>query len=391
MFSRRPLLAFISIAFIIALAALGPLAQSGVHPKPTPTPEQDDAERVFIEEVRIPVFAFDEKGRFDPTLQTDDVLVVEDGVPQQVKSVLRVEASVVIALGTGWDLDPIVRANTTRDVALSVLASLRDGDRVAAIQFSGKTDVLQDWTGERSQVARAIKSKLASGSGSNLSRAVKRAVEMLMTQPVGNRHLVLVTDGIDTASSKDYEDAVKRLIAAQATLHVISYTEVARVQMKQPWWKTPKEAPGATQARADQATVGIDPTRPPGMRGPGINPVSVNSGMRIDPALRRRRKEAEREMQRGEARLKSLTEETGGRILLPDSIEGMIVEGASVAHEIDSQYVVTYRPKRSLRGASATEYRKIHVGARRIGLSLRARRGYVVGSMRQPEAKPQGQ
>ncbi len=390
MFSRRPVLIFISVAFIITLAALGTLAQSGVRPKPSPAPEQDDTERVFIEEVRIPVFAFDEKGRFDPSLETDDVLIVEDGVPQQVKSVQRVAASVLLVLGTGWDLDPIVRANTTRDVALSVLASLRDGDRVAALQFSAKTDLLQGWTDERSRVARAVKSKLASGSGSNLSRAVKRAVEMLMTQPVGNRHLVLVTDGIDTASSKDYEDAVKRLIAAQVTLHVIGYNEVAREQMQKPWWKAPEEHPGATQARADQATVGLDPTRPPGMRGSGINPVSVNTGMRIDPALRRRRKEAEREMQRGEARLKSLTEETGGRILLPDSIEGMIVEGANVAREIDSQYVVTYRPKRPLRGASATEYRKIHVGARRIGLSLRARRGYVVSSMRQPEAKPQG-
>ena len=95
-------------------------------------------------------------------------------------------------------------------------------------------------------------------------------------------------------------------------------------------------------------------------------------------------------MMRGESRLKSLTEETGGRILMPDSIEGMIAEGTGVAREIDSQYVVTYKPKRPLRNAPLTEYRKIHVGARRIGLSLRARRGYVVGSMRPPDAKPQG-
>jgi hypothetical protein len=121
------------------------------------------------------------------------------------------------------------------------------------------------------------------------------------------------------------------------------------------------------------------------MRGGGINPPSVNGGMRIDPALRRRRREAEREMMRGEARLKSLTEETGGRILMPESVEGMMTEGGAVAREIDSQYVVTYSPKRPLRRAQPTEYRKIHVGARRQGLNLRARRGYIVGTMRQPE------
>jgi VWFA-related protein len=379
----RPPVIFFS-AFYILLLAVPLCAQSGVHPRPTPTPDEE-AESVYVEEVRIPVFAYDEKGRIDQHLEVDDVLVVEDEVPQQVKSVRRTPASVVVVLGTGWDLDPIVRANTTRDVALSVIENLRDGDRLAVLQFNNRVDTLQGWTGDRAGAARAVKSKLVSGEGSNLSRAVRRAVELLAEQPVGNRHLVLVTDGIDTANSKDYDDAIKRLIASQTTLHVISYTAVAREQIKLPWWKAPPEAPGAAQARADQATVGIDPTRPPGMRGPGVNPPSVNSGVRIDPALRRRRKEAEREMERGEARLKSLTEETGGRLLLPDSIEGMVVEGGGVARDIDSQYVVTYSPRRPLRRAPATEYRKIHVGARRLGLTLRARQGYVVGSMRQPD------
>jgi VWFA-related protein len=384
---RRISLIFASAAFAVALSAAPLRAQSGVRPKPTPTPQDDEAERIYTEEVRLPVFAYDEQGRPDIHLERDDVLIVEDDVPQEVKSVRRVPASVVLVLGTGWDLDPIVRANDTRDIALSVIAGLKEGDRLAVIQFNSRTDTLQAWTPERAAAARAVKSKLASGSGSDLSKAIKRATEMLAQTPVGNRHLVLVTDGIDTASSKDREDAVKRLIASQATLHVISYTAVAGEAVKQPWWKNPPEKPGATQSRADQATVGIDPTRPPGMRGPGINPISVNSGITFDPALRRRRKEAEREMMRGESRLKTLTEETGGRILLPETVEGMVTEGAAVARDIDSQYVVTYTPKRPLRRASATEYRKIHVGARRVGLTLRARRGYVVGSMRQPEPK----
>ena len=388
MFLRRLPHLTASALFALLLAA-NAAAQSGVRPRPTPTPTPDDeeTESVFTEEVRIPVFAFDEKGNFDAALATDDVLVVEDDVPQQVKSVRRTPASVVLLLGTGWDLDPIVRANTTRDVALSVIRNLREGDGLAVVQFNGKVDTLQGWTGDKLEAVRTVRSKLVSGEGSNLSRGIKRAVELLAERPVGNRHLVIIADGIDMAGTKEREDATKRLVASQTTLHVISYTEVAREQIKQPWWKAPPEAPGATQSRTDQATVGIDPTRPPGMRGPGINPPDVNSGIRIDPGLRRRRKEAEREMQRGEARLKSLTEETGGRLRSPNSEEGMSVEAASVAREIDSQYVITYSPKRPLRRAAATEYRRIHVGARRQGLTLRARRGYVVGTMRQPEVK----
>src|SRR5215208_6650682 len=218
----------VSALFVLLLAA--PLcAQSGVRPRPTPKPaDEEETESIFTEEVRIPVFAFDEKGNYDATLAVDDVLVVEDDVPQQVKSVRRTPASVVLLLGTGWDLDPVVRANTTRDVALSVIRNLREGDSLAVVQFNGKVDTLQAWTGDHPQAVRAVRSKLFSGEGSNLSRGIKRAVELLSERPVGNRHLVIVTDGIDTAGAKDYEDARKRLIASQTTLHVLSYAEVAR-------------------------------------------------------------------------------------------------------------------------------------------------------------------
>ena len=225
--SLRRLPPSLASALLVLLFAAPLCAQSGVRPRPTPTPEEE-TESVFVEEVRIPVFAYDEKGRIDQRLEVDDVLVVEDEVPQQVKSVRRTPASVVLALGTGWDLDPIVRANTTGDVALSVIRNLREGDRLAVIQFSGRVETLQGWTEDRERAARAVRSKLASGQGSNLSRAVRRAAELLAEQPVGNRHLVLVTDGIDTASSKDYEEAVRRLIASQTSLQVISFCSDAR-------------------------------------------------------------------------------------------------------------------------------------------------------------------
>jgi len=378
----RPRLLSSLVLFVALLASVAgdAFAQSGVRPKPSPTPEEE-TEAIFVEEVRIPVFAFDEEGRFDSRLEIDDVLVVEDDVPQQVKSVQRLPASVVLLFGTGWDLNPVVRADTTRDIGLRVLASLRDGDRVAAVQYNAKVEVLQGWTAERAEAARSVRSKLQSGKGSNLSLGIRRAVELLREQPVGNRHLVIIADGIDTASSKEYEEAVRRLIAAQTTLHVISYSEMGRRELTKKWQR-PKEAPGMTQSRADMATVGIDPTRPPGMRGVGINPPDVNSGVRFDPAMRRQRKAAEREMKRGESRLKTLTEETGGRILLPLSVEEMVERGAEVAKEIDAQYVVTYRPKRPLRRSPTTEFRRVHVGARRIGLRVRSRRGYVVGAMR---------
>ena len=139
----RPLPDLLASALFVLLLAAPLCAQSGVRPRPTPKPEEEETESVYTEEVRIPVFAFDEKGNYDGTLTVDDVLVVEDDVPQQVKSVRRTPASVVLLLGTGWDLDPVVRASTTRDVALAVIRNLREGDGLAVVQYNGKVDILQ--------------------------------------------------------------------------------------------------------------------------------------------------------------------------------------------------------------------------------------------------------
>jgi VWFA-related protein len=399
--SRRPslvLVALLAVIIVVCAAAPAPaFGQRGPVARPTPRPAEED-EQVFTEEVRIPIFAYDEQGRFDPTLEIDDVLVVEEEVPQQVKSVRRIPASVLLLLGTGSELNPAVRLQTTRQIALNVVSNLREGDSVAAVQFNNRAEVIQGWTTDRTQAARTLRSKLAFGRGSRLSQALIRAAAYLREQPIGNRHLVVVTDGVEAPARFDPKDAllvlgidtpetkaqaaeaVRQLIAAQTTLHIISYATIGKKTMKER--EKPKESPGATQSRADIATVGIDPTLPPGMSRGGIHPPSVNTGLRIDPQLKKINKAYERAMKKGEDRLKSLTDETGGWLLLPTTDEEMIAEGADVAREIGAQYVVTYRPKRPLATAPATEYRRIRVSPRRIGLNLRARRGYVVGAMR---------
>ncbi|HEX5707887.1 MAG TPA: vWA domain-containing protein, partial [Pyrinomonadaceae bacterium] len=224
------------VALFIASFASTTFAQSGVRPKPSPSPE--DEERIFTEEVRIPVFAYDAKGRFDPTLGVDDVLVVEDDTPQQVKSVQRIPASVLLVLGTGSEWNPAVRTQTTREIALSILSNLREGDSIAALQFNSRTEVVQPWTTDREEAARALRSRLELGRGSRLTQALLRASQMFEGLPVGNRHLILVTDGVEAPRRVDYRDllltlgvetaaeraqvaeATRRLIATQATVHV---------------------------------------------------------------------------------------------------------------------------------------------------------------------------
>ena len=75
-----------------------------------------------------------------------------------------------------------------------------------------------------------------------------------------------------------------------------------------------------------------------------------------------------------------LSKDTNGEFTLPESNEEMLEKTALIARIIDSSYVVTYVPKRSLSDSSAGEIRNIEVSSRRPDLQVQARRKLIVSS-----------
>src|SRR5207244_3269301 len=142
----------------------------------------------------------------------------------------------------------------------------------------------------RDVALQVLKTKVSSGKRDVFSDAIAAAAREIQDRPEGSRHVVLITDGVDTAGVKaERAKALKQLIAARATVHILSYTEFVRKTNDQ-----------------------------------------------------------------------------------------MVSEANAVARDIGAEYVITYRPKRPLAAAEPGEYRRIQVTSRRVGLSLRSRRGYVV-------------
>jgi len=347
--------------------------QASPQSSPTPVKEQDSV-KVFTEEVRLPVVALDAYGHYDPTLELDDILVLEDGVAQQLRSVRHVPANVLFLLDTGGESSGLGGASKstslTRVVASQLVARLQEGVSVAVMQSGNSTEMLQPWTTDKATVLRTLKTKLISTKRSRVSEAIANASVQLRERPEGSRHIVMITDGVDTPGSKvDRAEAMRQLIAARATVHIISYTEFVRQKSDQP----SSIVAGQRPPSSDPITA-TDPTLPPGTtRSP-----SYGVRLTFDPAMRRLRKAYEAEVKKSEQALKNVAEETGGKILLPLNSEEMLAQANEVARAIGAEYVVTYRPKRPLAEASPGEYRRIEVASRRVGLSLQSRRGYIV-------------
>lgn len=366
-------------------------AQRG-NPVPSPTPPGNDQEpiKVFTEEVRLPIVAVDQYGHFDPTVNPEDVLIQEDNVPQEIKSVRRIPASVLLLLGTGGGPNPAMRTNTTREAALRLLGQLHPTDRIAVMQFSNLVEQLQAWTDRHSDVAQTLRNKLHSANGSLLAPAIRAAAAMLRFEPEGNRHLVLVSDGVDVPDGRasyqelltvlktnptqiatrksEWDAAIKELMAAQVTVHIISYAAYAR----NVYQNKVKESTNIGVIRSPDLPAGSGPNLP-GRSAPRMG-ISIN----FDPQMRKLRKAYENAMKNAEPRLSGLADETGATLRQPADAELMLTEAEAVAREIGSQYVVTYLPKRPLSESPAGEYRRIQISTRRIGLVVRSRRGYVV-------------
>jgi len=345
-------------------------------PQPSPTPEKEqDSVRVFTEEVRLPVMAFDAYGHYDPTLVLDDVLVLEDGVAQQLRSLRHIPANVLFLLDTGGEssgLGGVSKSTSlTRAVASQLVTKLEDGASIAVIQSGNSAEVVQPWTTDKAIVLRTLKNKLISSKRSRISEAIAAAGVELKDRPEGSRHVVMITDGVDSPGSKiDRAEATRRLIAARATVHIISYTEFVRQKTDN---NSSAVSTGPRPTSSDPITA-TDPTQPPGTtRSP-----SYGVGIRFDPAMKRKRKAYEADVKKSQQALNNIAEETGGNMMLPVDRQEMLAEANEVARAIGAEYVVTYRPKRPLADAQPGEYRRIEVASRRVGLSLQARRGYVV-------------
>lgn len=371
------LLKFVLLPLTLALAisAFAQQKQQAPVPRPTPPDEQDEPVKVFTEEVRLPVVAVDQYGHYDPTVVPDDILVLEDGVAQQIRSVRHIPANVLLVLDTGGELSGLggfaKRTSLTRDAALGLLGRLSEATWVATMQFSNSVELLQPWTRDRESTVKILKTKLSSGKRARFADAIAAAAQQLSERPEGTRHVVFITDGVDTPGGRiDRAQAIKQLAATRATVHIISYTEYVRQKDSK---KSPKLETGQLPDNHDPIRT-MDPTQPPGTnRSP-----TFGTTIRFDPAMRRQRKAYEAEIKKSQQILTDLAQETGGQIFLPKTSEQMMEQAKEAAREIGAEYIVTYRPKRPLSDAKPGEYRRIEVASRRVGLRLRSRSGYVV-------------
>lgn len=367
-----------SLLFVLLFLILGVV--EGFPQTSVPTPVREERETVVTEEIKVSVAAFNEWGEFVSDVRKEDLVVSEDGRLQQASSIRHTPANVLIVLDTGGEM----RSNLsqTRAAAKNLVESLRGDDRVSIFQFADSVEMLADWTTDRSQILAVLDRKLSFGRRNALNEALNKAVEFFYKMPIENRHLVLITGGIDSFNDSAQRDAATAaLMASDINVHVVSYTNLQRnsiAAQKAIFIEGEPKPQRLPEEVADTL---------PDWKGSGkkkmVSPRDMAKMPRLgsitlDRERIKRAKENVKELENGEQFLKRIAEDANGEILLPETFDEMIEKTATLAKTIDSQYVITYVPKRPLNDSPKGEIRRIEVTSRREGLEVESRRKFVV-------------
>ncbi len=354
--------------------------------QPVPTPP-DETIRIPTEEVHLTIRAEGPFPGVAPKLRADELMVFENGVPQTVTSVRAIPAQVLVLVDTGAALS----FAKTREIATLatqlVIDDLPEGSAFSIMQYSDLIETPVGWTTDRRSAITALSTGLPTGRRSLLSDALGNALKTLVTRPAENRHLVLVTDGLDGPRAMTLESpALRALEEANIVIHVIGYTAMeedgAKEAMRRVRLNTRPSKPRIPKEIFDDMVrslpISIEQKEFLRMQNEAQQIIIIDLDSERRKMLRARREE----WAQGETTMAAIAIRSGGSIRVPVDATALLNDAIAIGRSIGEYFDVTYSPEHVTGTAAARKDRTISVTSRSDALKLHTRK-----FLRSPESK----
>lgn len=358
-----------------------PAPSQGTSSAPTPVGEEvgeGDVVRVDTQLVSVPAVVTDRAGRPLPNLRAENFVVYEDGRPQQISNFATTEApfEVVLLLDTSGstraDLGLIRRA------ARAFIDALRPGDRVSIVGFNSSqdgasglatVDLLTRLTDDRETLQKALEN-IGASNGTPYYDALTRIAGEVFREPPreevrGRRAVVALTDGVDSASDADYEEARSRLQRVGVACYFIQVNTEDFVEDR---LLSDCQAFGTLRLSKTQLQ------RYRRIFVPRADATSYEDFCRMGQFERMEISRSLYDLARRE--MNDLARTSGGKTFPASDLRDARAAFAQVAHEIGTQYSLGYYPTNKTRDG---HFRSIRVEVRGVngdGAQVRAREGY---------------
>ena len=233
----------------VLLIVLGTLLMAHAQPQsPNQSQDQDQSAATLKVNVNVVQLFFnvkDKKGALIPNLAKDNFQVLEDGTPQTIKY-FAAESNLPLTLGILIDSSGSQARvlDMEKQVGGDFLTQiLRDKDLAFVISFDVDVDLLQDFTSSVHSLKAALNSakiNTAGGGGTGipglgggtiptqgtprgtlLYDAVYLAAHDELSQQVGRKAMILLTDGEDQGSRLKIRDAIEAAQKSDSIVYVL--------------------------------------------------------------------------------------------------------------------------------------------------------------------------
>ena len=291
--------------------------QQPAGPAITPIPN-DDSRFVFkaqVQEVVLHATVVDETGRLVTNLDRGAFSIFQNDQPEAIMSFRKED--VPVAIGIVVDNSGSMRDKRAKvnEAVLNLIRASNPQDEVFVVNFSQTPYLDQDFTSDVNLLQTALHQTSSRGSTALYDAVVASDVHLRNNPRLEKKVLLVITDGEDNMSRETLQDAMHKLQSNKgATVYAI------------------------------------------GLGGQG------------NSAMTRSARQA----------LQELAFSTGGVAFFPESLEECDSITRAIAHDIRSQYTLTYNPG----GTVGKGYQTIRVearGAAHTHLTVHTRRGYYPG------------
>src|SRR5438067_3797512 len=244
--------------------------------------DEDEVVRVDSNLVIIPASVVDNRGRAITDLKADDFELKVDGEVKPIGDLSRAETPVHIALLFDNSQSLSSAREFEKQAALRFFQSVvRPIDRAAIYSVSTTPTLSQPLTNDVQRLVRTIQNFGRPDGATALFDALAQAADYM--RPLqGRKVLLVVSDGADTVSDASFEDAMGRALRAECQVYVVQTHQV--------------EEPNLHDTASEQ-------------------------------------------------RMSKLTEQTGGAVFVPQTVDDLDPVFTQISLDISQQYLLSYYPQ----------------------------------------------
>jgi Ca-activated chloride channel homolog len=187
-------------------------------------PQSQYSESVEVELIDVYLSATDSKGRIIDDLKKEDLILKEDGIPQEIKefSVLgtrETDIDLVVALvidvsnSMHEGSKEVRKMDIAKAAAREIMNLLRPQDQMMLVTFDTRVSVITGLTSDVSKMETSVSALQPSYGRTAMWDAIHAAAET-MNAVEGRKIMYVCSDGLDNASKMKIEDVVANDLGA---------------------------------------------------------------------------------------------------------------------------------------------------------------------------------